>query len=165
MTFNGRWPLTEDNLWWKTTFDGRRSLTEDDLWQKTTWWKTTFDRRRPLMEDDLWWKTTFDGRRPLTEDNLQWKTPFDRVTVYHLKKIFTTPHLDSHSTTDPKPEILSAVLIGDRISRDGRNVRGITHVRVWRKDDIFRRQWLNHSEMGKGDYGTQRQTAEPYSCF
>ena len=29
--------------------------------------------------------------------------------VYYLKKMFTTPHLDSHSTTDPKPEILSAV--------------------------------------------------------
>ena len=37
------------------------------------------------------------------------KTTFDRGTVYYLKKMFTTPHLDSHSTADPKPEILSAV--------------------------------------------------------
>ena len=29
-----------------------------------------------------------------------------------------TPHVDSHSTTDPKPESLSAVWTGDRISRD-----------------------------------------------
>ena len=29
--------------------------------------------------------------------------------VYYLKKLLTTPHLDSHTTTDPKPDILSAV--------------------------------------------------------
>ena len=39
-----------------------------------------------------------------------------------------TPHLDSHSTTDPKAVILSAVLTGNRISRDGRNVRGNMHM-------------------------------------
>ena len=82
-TFDGRGPLTEDNLWGKTTFG------EDNLWQKTTfnrrrpltedhlWRKTTFDGRRPLTEDDLWRKTTFDGRRPLTEDDLWRKTTFD----------------------------------------------------------------------------------------
>ena len=52
----------------------------------------------------------------------------------------TTPHLDSHSTTDPKPEILSAVLTGKRILRDGRNICGIIHVHVCRKDDIFRQR-------------------------
>ena len=72
MTFDGRRPLMEDDLWWKTTFDGRRPSMEDDLR-----WKTTFDGRRPLMEDDLWWKTTFDGRQPLMEDTLWWKTTFD----------------------------------------------------------------------------------------
>ena len=30
--------------------------------------------------------------------------------------MFMTPHLDSHSTTDPKPEILSAVYTGNRIN-------------------------------------------------
>ena len=30
-TFDGRRPLTEDDLSWKKTFDGRRPLTEDDL--------------------------------------------------------------------------------------------------------------------------------------
>ena len=29
--------------------------------------------------------------------------------VYYLKKMLTTPHLYSHSKTDPKPEVLSAV--------------------------------------------------------
>ena len=29
--------------------------------------------------------------------------------VYYLKKLLTTPHLDSHTTTDFKPDILSAV--------------------------------------------------------
>ena len=40
--------------------DGRRPLMEDDLL-----WKTTFYGRRPSMEDDLQWKTAFNGRRPL----------------------------------------------------------------------------------------------------
>ena len=81
--------------------------------------------------------------------------------VYYLKQIFTTPHLDCHSTTDPKPEILSAVYTGNRISRDGRYVRGITNVHVCRKDDIFRQRRLSHIEMGEGDYGTQSHAAEP----
>ena len=107
---------------------------EDDLWQKTT-----FDGRRPLMEDNLWRKTTFDRRRPLIG-----------CIVYYLKNMFSTPHLDSHSTTDPKPEILSAVQTGNRISRDGRNVRGIMHVRMCKKDDICWQRRLNHSWVGGG---------------
>ena len=74
-----------------------------------------------------------------------------------------TPHLNKHSTTDLKPEILSSVLTGNRISRDGRNERGITHVH--RKDDIFRQKLLNHSGIGEGDYVTQSHTAEPHSCL
>ena len=105
------------------------------------------------MEDD------FFGRRPLMEDNIRWKTTFDIVTVYYMK-ILMTPHLDSHRTTDPKPEILSADSTGNRISRDGRNVRGITHVHMCRKDDIFRQRRLNHSEMGEGDYGTYSYAAK-----
>ena len=108
MTFDGRRRLTED-LWRKTTFDGRRYLTEDDLWQKTT-----FDGRQHLTEDELWRKTNFDGRRPLTEDNLWWKSTFDGrqpfIGLHYITgKISTTTHLDSHSTTNPKPEFLSAV--------------------------------------------------------
>ena len=64
--------------------------------------------------------------------------------------MITTPHIDSHSTTDPKPEIQSAVLTGSRISRDGSNVRGIMHVHMCRKDDIFRQRQLNHSGVGGG---------------
>ena len=70
-----------------------------------------------------------------------------------IEKLFTTPHLDSYSTTDPKLEILSAVLRGIRITSDARNVRGIMHVRMYRKDDIFRRRRLNHCGMVEGDFG------------
>ena len=58
-------------------------------------------------------------------------------SVYHQKKMFMTPQLDSHSTADHKPEILSAVKKGKRISRDGRNVRGIMHAHMFRKDDFL----------------------------
>ena len=84
-------------------------------------------------------------------------------TVYYLKKFFTTPHLDSHSTTDPKPEILSAVLTGNRISHDGRNVRGIMHVHMCRKDDIFRQRRLNHSGVGGGIAFRKVYPARAYS--
>ena len=119
-----RW---KDDLWPKTMFDQTRPLTEDDLLQKTT-----IDGERPLSEEDLWRKTIFDRRRPLIG-----------CLVYYLKKMFTTPHHDSHNTTDPKPEILSAVKTGKRISCDGRNVRGIAHAHVCRKDDISRQRRLN----------------------
>ena len=61
----------EDYLWWETTFDGRWPLMEDNIR-----WKTALNERQPSIENDLWWKTTFDGRRPSMEDNLRWKTPF-----------------------------------------------------------------------------------------
>ena len=64
--------------------------------------------------------------------------------------MLTTPHIDSHSTTDPKREIQSAVLTENRISRDGRNVRGIMHVRMCKKDDICWQRRLNHSGVGGG---------------
>ena len=98
---------------------------------QSVYWKTTFDGRQPLTEEDLWRKATFDGRRPSIG-----------CLAYYLKKLWTTPHLDSYSPTDPKPEILSAVQSRKRISRDGRNVRGITHAHVCRKD-ISRQRWLS----------------------
>ena len=64
--------------------------------------------------------------------------------------MFTTPHLDSHSTTDPKREILSAVEAGNRISHDGWNERGIMHVRMCKKDNIRWQRRLNHSQVGGG---------------
>ena len=59
-----------------------------------------------------------------------------------------TPQPDSHSTTNPKPEIQSAVLTGNRISRDGRNVRCIMHMHMCRKDDILAQRRLNHCGVG-----------------
>ena len=49
MSYDWRWRLIEDDIWWKTIFDGRQHLMEDDLW-----WKMS------LME-------TFDGRQALCE--------------------------------------------------------------------------------------------------
>ena len=38
------------------TFGGRGPSVEDDLW-----WKMTFSARRPSVEDDLQWEATFGG--------------------------------------------------------------------------------------------------------
>ena len=79
--------------------------------------------------------------------------------------MFTTPHIDSHSTTDPKPDIQSAVLTGNRISRDGKNVGGIMHVHMCRKDDISRQRRLNHSELGGGIAFRRVYLARAYSTI
>ena len=107
------------------------------------------------MKDDLWRRTTFEKRRPMVEDNLWRKTTFDKrqrsigCIVYYLKKMFTTPHLGSHSTTVPELEFLSAIQTGNRISLDWRNARGIMQVHVCKKDNIFRQRRLNHSGIGE----------------
>ena len=48
-----------------------------------------------------------------------------------------TSQLDRHSETDPKPEMFSAVLAGNRIHHDERNVRGIGHAHIFREDDFL----------------------------
>ena len=47
-----------------------------------------------------------------------------------------TPQLERHSKTDPKPEMLSAIEAGNRIRRDKKNVCGIGHAHMFRKDDF-----------------------------
>ena len=47
-----------------------------------------------------------------------------------------TSHLDSHGTTDIKPEMLSGVQTGNGIQHVEYNIRGIAHVHAYRKDDI-----------------------------
>ena len=53
-----------------------------------------------------------------------------------------TSHLDSHTTTDVKPEMIPGVLTGNGIPHDEYNIRGIAHVRTNSKDDIFMQRRL-----------------------
>ena len=48
-----------------------------------------------------------------------------------------TPQLDRHSKTDSKLKMLAAVLAGNRIQCDERNIRGIGHAQLFRKDDLL----------------------------
>ena len=66
-----------------------------------------------------------------------------------------TSHLDSHTTTDVKLDMLSGVQTGNGIPHDRYNIRGIAHVRTNRKDDIFMQRRLGQIficilEWGKG---------------
>ena len=63
---------------------------------------------------------------------------FSLAEQWHTK-IFSvmTSHLDSHTTTNVKLEMLSGVKTGNRIPHDENNVRGIAHARAYIKDDIF----------------------------
>ena len=66
------------------------------------------------------------------------KTNKDELNYYNITWIFLkTSHLDSHTTNDVKPEMLSGVQTGNRIPHDEYNVRGIAHARAYIKDDIF----------------------------
>ena len=56
-----------------------------------------------------------------------------------------TSHLDSHRTTDFKPEMLSGVQTGNGTPHDKYNLHGIAHVRTNRKDDIFMQRRLVQS--------------------
>ena len=53
-----------------------------------------------------------------------------------------TSHLDSHMTTDVRPDMLSGVQTGNGIPHDRCNIRGIAHARTNRKDDIFMQRRL-----------------------
>ena len=66
MTFGGRQPLLEDDLWWKTTFGGRQPSMEDGVGGR----RPLFGERQPSVEDNLRWKTTFVGRWLLVEDDI-----------------------------------------------------------------------------------------------
>ena len=48
-----------------------------------------------------------------------------------------TSHLNSHGTTDIKPEMLSGVQTGNGTPHDKYHICGIAHTRTERKDDIF----------------------------
>ena len=53
-----------------------------------------------------------------------------------------TSHLNSHWTTDIKPEMLSGVQAGSETPHDKYNLRSIALVHTNRKDDIFMQRRL-----------------------
>ena len=53
-----------------------------------------------------------------------------------------TSHLNSHRTTEIKPEMLSGVQTGNGTPHDKYKIRSIAHVRTNRKDDIFMQRRL-----------------------
>ena len=53
-----------------------------------------------------------------------------------------TSHLDNHGITDIKPEMLPGAQTGNGIQHDEYNMRGITHVNAYRKDDILMQRRL-----------------------
>ena len=58
-------------------------------------------------------------------------------------------HLDSHTTTDVKPDMLLGVQTGNGIPDDKYDIRGIAHAPTNRKDDIF----------------TQRRLGQIFTCI
>ena len=74
-----------------------------------------------------------------------------------------TSHLDSRTTTDVKPDMLSGVQTGNGIPHDRYNIRGIAHVHTNRKDNIFMQRRLGQIfkcilEWGKGHVKNQDHT-------
>ena len=80
--------------------------------------------------------------------------------LYYLKKMLMTFYLVRHSKTDSKPEILLlAVHTRNRIQRDERNVRGIGHAHMLRKDNFlgifktFNKEKIYNCEDCQGSFG------------
>ena len=81
-----------------------------------------------------------------------------------------TSHLNSHTTTDVKPEMLSGVQTGNGTPHDKYNIRGIAHARTNSKDDIFMQRRLMQSftyilERRPGTKPTQRWTYSALRYF
>ena len=53
-----------------------------------------------------------------------------------------TSHLDSPTTTNVKPDMLSGVQTGNRIPHVGYNICGIAHAHTNRNDNIFMQRGL-----------------------
>ena len=74
-----------------------------------------------------------------------------------------TFHLNSHRTTDIKPEMLSGVQTGNGTPHDKYDMRVIAHARTNRKDDIFMQRQLVQSftyilEWGQGTCTLTKRT-------
>ena len=74
-----------------------------------------------------------------------------------------TSHLNSHRTTDIKPEMLSGVQTGNGTPHDKYNIRGIVHAQTNRKDDICMRRRLVQNftfilEWGQGTCSLTKHT-------
>ena len=81
--------------------------------------------------------------------------PPPQLKEYYLKFFLMTFHLNSHGTTDIKPEMFSGVQTGNGTPHDKYNICGIAHACTNREDNIFVQRWLEQNftfilEWGKG---------------
>ena len=78
-----------------------------------------------------------------------------------------TSHLNSHRTTDIKPEMLSGVQTRNGTPHDKYNIRGIAHARTNRKYDIFMQRGLvqNFTFILEGGQGTHSLTKHTLGIF
>ena len=81
----------------RNCYDRRQPLTEDNLWRKTT-----FGRRRPLTEDDLWRKMTLNGRGPSI--GLQYITWIKYLLLTLTATAQLTPNPKSYQLSMPEIE-------------------------------------------------------------
>ena len=74
------------------------------------------------------------------------RPPKNNLPPPHLREYYLiflmTSHLNSHRTTDIKPELLSCAQTGNGTPPDKYNIRGNSHARTNRKDDIFMQRRL-----------------------
>ena len=59
----------------------------------------------------------FCNRPPPLEKKRLRSHDIEGFTIYYLKKLFMTPYINSHSTTEPKLEMLSVVSTENRLLR------------------------------------------------
>ena len=79
----------------------------------------------------------------------------------YLKFFLMTSHLDCHTTTDVKLDMLSGVQTGNGIPHDRYNVRGIAHARTNRKDKSLHVYWSGAKELIKNQDLTLPELTQP----
>ena len=74
-----------------------------------------------------------------------------------------TSPLDSHTTTDIKPEMLSGVQTEYGIPHDKHDIRGTAHARTNRKDDVSMQSRLVQSFTYKLEWGQEICTSTKHT--
>ena len=101
-------------------------------------------RRQPQNKDDLKIKDDLKNENDLkNEDDLKKMIcPPSQLREYYLISFLITSPLNSHRTTDIKPEMLSGLQTGNGTPHDKYNICGIAHARTNRKENILMQRRL-----------------------
>ena len=109
------------------------------------------NENNPKNEDEFKNEDNYKNEQDLENDE-------DLKRKYYLNTFLMTSQLDSHTTTDIKPEMLLGVQTGNRIPHDWHNVQGIAHKRRHFHAKTTRAKLHIHIGVGQGTCSLMKHT-------